>query len=137
MDEPTWSKDKEEDRDRSQWPDGNPHQGPWQKGLGNLIWTEQRGKRGHSDPSQRTDEALSGTGDPGNDTDDTGACRKSSGHWQATPERREQDRRIAEKPARGDKKKAREVGLIQEEIDGLMSRPIGLPPTGLYGHINL
>lgn len=34
-------------------------------------------------------------------------------------------------------KKAREVGLIQEEIDGLMSRPIGLPPTGLYGLVDL
>ena len=34
-------------------------------------------------------------------------------------------------------KKAREAGLIQEEIDGLMSRPIGLPPTGLYGLVDL
>ena len=34
-------------------------------------------------------------------------------------------------------KKAREVGLIQEEIDSLMSRPIGLPPTGLYGLVDL
>ena len=34
-------------------------------------------------------------------------------------------------------KKAREVGLIQEEIDGLMSRQIGLPPTGLYGLVDL
>ena len=34
-------------------------------------------------------------------------------------------------------KKARESGLIQEEIDSLMSRPIGLPPTGLYGLVDL
>ena len=34
-------------------------------------------------------------------------------------------------------KKAREAGLIQEEIDSLMSRPIGLPPTGLYGLVDL
>ncbi len=32
---------------------------------------------------------------------------------------------------------AREAGLIQEEIDSLMSRPIGLPPTGLYGLVDL
>ena len=34
-------------------------------------------------------------------------------------------------------KKARETGIIQEEIDCLMSRPIGLPPTGLYGLVDL
>ena len=34
-------------------------------------------------------------------------------------------------------KKAREAGIMQEEIDGLMSRPIGLPPTGLYGLVDL
>jgi 3-hydroxyacyl-CoA dehydrogenase len=33
--------------------------------------------------------------------------------------------------------KARNLGLSQEEIDGLMSRPVGLPPTGLYGLIDL
>jgi len=32
---------------------------------------------------------------------------------------------------------AREAGLTQEEIDSLMSRPIGLPPTGLYGLVDL
>jgi 3-hydroxyacyl-CoA dehydrogenase len=34
-------------------------------------------------------------------------------------------------------KVAREEGLVQEEIDNLMSKPIGLPPTGLYGLVDL
>ena len=33
--------------------------------------------------------------------------------------------------------KARSKGLSQEEIDGIMSRPLGLPPTGLYGLVDL
>lgn len=33
--------------------------------------------------------------------------------------------------------KARADGLSQEAIDALMSRPVGLPPTGLYGLIDL
>ena len=32
---------------------------------------------------------------------------------------------------------ARGLGLSQEEIDGIMSRPLGLPPTGLYGLVDL
>lgn len=34
-------------------------------------------------------------------------------------------------------KNSRELGLTQEEIDALMSKPMGLPPTGLYGLIDL
>ena len=32
---------------------------------------------------------------------------------------------------------ARGLGLSQEVIDGIMSRPLGLPPTGLYGLVDL
>ena len=32
---------------------------------------------------------------------------------------------------------ARDLGLSQEEIDGIMSKPLGLPPTGLYGLVDL
>ena len=34
-------------------------------------------------------------------------------------------------------KNARESGITQETVDALMSRPMGLPPTGLYGLIDL
>ncbi len=34
-------------------------------------------------------------------------------------------------------KTARELGITQEEVDALMSKPMGLPPTGIYGLIDL
>ena len=34
-------------------------------------------------------------------------------------------------------KNARKSGITQETVDALMSRPMGLPPTGLYGLIDL